>query len=313
VLQQLLYLTHLERGNVDPVGPDDASPALQPLQALTRLVDLHLEALGQVITSSMLSGMLHLTSLRLMGMKLEPGALAGKTGLQSLRLRGFQTVGGAAGVSQLLSHLQPMQQLTDLSLSPGLFAVGEGSPPVAAYAALTASSKLQHLYLSSCTLPAGVWQHLFPTGRQLPHLQSLNIGCIIGAVRQPSGNHAAAPEGSRIVSCCPGLQDLDMWCLPNPELTLVHGLSTLQSLRFSCDGSAAECVQAVCHLTGLRSLIMLGCCIQPYKEGMLLGWTQLRQLTHLVCNPFEVTHRGTNNELYWKGEPEYVASALLPA
>ena len=43
------------------------------------------------------------------------------------------------------------------------------------FSALTASSKLQHLSLSRCWLPAGVWQHMFPAGRQLPQLRSLKI------------------------------------------------------------------------------------------------------------------------------------------
>jgi hypothetical protein len=53
--------------------------------------------------------------------------------------------------------------------------VDQGIPPAAAYAALTASSKLQQLDISSCVLPAGVWQYVFPVGRQLPHLQKFDM------------------------------------------------------------------------------------------------------------------------------------------
>jgi hypothetical protein len=72
-----------------------------------------------------------------------------------------------------------MQQLTHLDLKTCLRAVSApyraetGRPPVAAYAALTASSKLQYLDISGACLPPGVWQHLFPADRQLPSLQFL--------------------------------------------------------------------------------------------------------------------------------------------
>ena len=187
------------------MGPDEASPALQPLQALTRLVDLRIEYLNDVVTSSVLSGMQHLTRLELsFCVEMEPDGLAGKTKLQHLCLRECEIVGGAAGGAQLLSHLQPLQQLTRLDLWFSLPAVEGSNPPASAYAALTASSKLQQLNIGACTLPAGVWQHMFPTGRQLPNLQSLNISCI----KQPSGSYAQTPEATRLVSCCPCLHSL---------------------------------------------------------------------------------------------------------
>ena len=60
-----------------------------------------------------------------------------------------------------MSHLQPMQQLTHLALCETLGPEG-GAIPAAAY---SASSKLQHMCICMGTLPAGVWQHVFPTGR----------------------------------------------------------------------------------------------------------------------------------------------------
>lgn len=208
VLQHLHHLTHLElRWGV--VAPDTAGPALQPLQAFTRLVELEIGHLDrrEVITSSMLSGMQCLTRLELSDeVELEPGALSGTTQLQHLCLKECVTAGGAAGVAQLLLRMQPLQQLTHLSMSGSLLAVEGSKPPAEAYAALTASSKLQHLDISRCTLPTGVWQHMFPVGRQLPNLQSL----IIDNAMQPSGQYAEVPEGSRLVSCCPGLQSLHM-------------------------------------------------------------------------------------------------------
>jgi hypothetical protein len=127
-------------------------------------VSLKLDSLlDVVVTSSMLSGMQLLTRLELSPdcleeteVELEAGALAGKTQLQHLCLRGCDIHGGAAGVAQLLSNLQPMQQLTYLSLHHSLLEGEDSTPPAAAYAALTASSKLQHLDIRECILPAGV-------------------------------------------------------------------------------------------------------------------------------------------------------------
>jgi hypothetical protein len=239
-------------------------------------------------------------------MQLEHGVLAGKTQLQHLCLNHCGLGKDAAGESQLLSHVQHLQQLTHLSLNASLRAVERTNPPASAYAALTASSKLQHLDISSCTLPAGAWQHLFPTGRQLPSLQSLNIG----GVMQPSGAFAA-PEGSCLVSCCPRLQSLQMRFLQcSAELLApLQGLSGLQLLHMSCPDITAICrvLQAVCQLTGLRELGVWG----PWRikdEGSLLQLTQLRQLTMLHI---PMGHNGDAIHLSGEIELQLVALAQL--
>jgi hypothetical protein len=156
--------------------------------------------------------MCHLTRLVVNAVGFQPAALAGKAKLQHLELVGwgfaqamlrFEQAGGAAGVAQMLSQLQQQTQLTHLNLEDmSDREVGSGDLPAAAYTALTASSKLQHLDISGSKLPAGVWQHLFRIGRQLLHLTSLNVRC----VKQLPRGAALAPEGSRNVSCCPSLQ-----------------------------------------------------------------------------------------------------------
>jgi hypothetical protein len=143
----------------------------------------------------MLSGMSNLTDLWLSKYELEPGVLAGKTKLCHLNLSSCQISGGAAGEAQLLSDLQQLTQLRVLKLARTLQAAAQGNsnsnPPAAAYAALTASSKLQHLVISGCKLPAGSWQHLFPAGKQLPGLQTLDIS----SVEQPTGVSTVANRG----------------------------------------------------------------------------------------------------------------------
>jgi hypothetical protein len=250
VLQQLQQLTYLELEHAIVDGVDEDSPALQPLQALTRLEDLRLRGLagdaeGTRVTASMLVGAHLLTRLDLdPDFQLEPAVLAGKTRLQHLQMANSM-VEGAAELAQLLSLLQPLQQLTHLDLTATLWAYREEElPPAADYAVLTASSRLQHLNISRCTLPGGAWQHIFPSGRQLPHLRELNIN----QLEQHSRAKQVAPEGSRLVSCCPGLQCLDMRGVPHGAELLVQlqGLSGLHTLHLGHQQSAeADGLQGV--------------------------------------------------------------------
>jgi hypothetical protein len=151
----------------------------------------------------------------------------------------------------LLSHLQPLQQLTQLCLAHS-FQARAGGPPAAAYAALTASSRLQQLDLRCCAIPAGAWQHLFHAGRQLPHLQYLDVSL----VKQPTGGYAAIPDISRLVSCCPSLQCLNLKGL-QCEPALLQGLSglhTLHTLHLTAAEPMQQTLDAVCQLTGLKQL-----------------------------------------------------------
>jgi hypothetical protein len=235
VLEQMQQLTHLDlKGNWLLSGRPRGATSLRPLQVLTRLVDLRLGSRdAESITTEMLSGLCLLTRLDLPGdspgTTIAPGALAGKTRLQHLDIRRCNIADGAAGVAELLSQLQHLTQLTHLDLIESLAVVEDGNPPAAAYSALTASSKLHRLDITGCMLPVGVWQHIFPAGRQLPHLQNL----LISKATDPSGEPADAPDGSRIISCCPGLQGLCMHSLVyiEEELAPLEALEQLGKLR----------------------------------------------------------------------------------
>ena len=61
-------------------------------------------------------------------------------------------------------------------------------PASAAYAGLTASSQLQELSLANCQLPPGIWQHVFPVGRQLTQLQSLYACSTLPPFEESSGS-----------------------------------------------------------------------------------------------------------------------------
>jgi hypothetical protein len=170
---------------------------------------------------------------------------------------------GAAGTAELLTLVQQMHQLTHLNLSSS-FKCGYPDPPATAYSALTASSKLQHLDISGCTVPAGVWQQLFSPTKQLPHLLALHIS----GVRSGS---AAAPDGSLLTSCCPGLQLLDLRDMQYSaeQLAPLAELSGLHELQLHPAGgslSSREGLEVVCQLTGLRRLTLW----DPSEDAMLL-------------------------------------------
>ena len=157
------------------------------------------------------------------------------------------------------------------------------NPPASAYAALTASSKLQHLNISECRLPADVWQHLFPSSRLLPNLQAVDITMTQCVWQQPD-RFPPFTECSRLVSCCPGLQSLKTGPLASSAALLapLRRLSELRVLHCGWDDGATEVVQAVCQLTALRELGVRGK-LSMEEEGWLLQLTQLRQLTKLCC------------------------------
>ena len=297
VLAQMQQLTYLELSHVmvQPTGTaaDAHSRALQPLQALTRLVDLQLDLKDEVwLHAASLAGMAHLTRLQVKQCRVEPAALAGKTQLQHLGLDRCSIPGGAAGVAALLSYLPPLQQLTHLSLPASLkwSADVEEGPPAAAYSALTASSKLQLLNLAVCMLPvsagvlppAGVWQHILPTGRQLPHLQVLDISGITLLSATHRNPPAPPPECSRLVSCCPSLRLLNThnlhWQYSAQLLVSLPGLSGLHTLYLS----GTRCLEAVWQLTGLVRLDV-SCHKFEARQSLvqLEGLTQLKQLTAL--------------------------------
>ena len=214
-----------------------------------------------------------------MGVFLEPCILNGLALLQHLVLGACEIVGRSEGLQEFLSLLQRMQQLTYLDLGVTLCALA----PAAAYSALTASSKLQHLGLYMCTLPAGVGQYMFPPSRQLPQLQAL----FISDVRVPDGP-AVAPDGSSLVSCCPGLQLLSMDGLQyHAELfAKLQGLSSLHELHLRPAGESPAGLELVGQLTSLRELRVT---IPTEAEGLLLKLTQLQGLTSLrlkgkLCN-----------------------------
>jgi hypothetical protein len=171
-----------------------------------------------------------------------------------------------------------LQQLTHLSFTDVTWAsIHYANPPATAFSALTASRKLQHLSLYGCTMLQGLWQHIFPTGKQLPRLRELNIAFV-----EYTCGSAAMAAGSHLVSCCPSLQHFDMQFLHH-RVELLSALSRLTGLHTLCllvdFDDADEALGAVCQLTGLRQLDLAS---PSMEEALpLLQLTQLQQLTRL--------------------------------
>jgi hypothetical protein len=169
--------------------------------------------------------------------------------------------------------------MTYLDLSRSFQGVRFGFPPASAtaFSALTASSKLQHLNIADCMLPAGVWQHVFPAGRRLPRLHTLLMECFVHRPSSP----AIVLEGSRLVSCCPGLQYLDMRHLKYTAELLdpLPGLSNLRTLLLSAnDATKGLPVEVVGRFPQLRHLVL----DDVYSsEEWLLHVTHLKRLTYL--------------------------------
>jgi hypothetical protein len=282
-LKQLQQLTFLELARISVRGLDRDSPALQPLQALTRLADLRLSQLRAsnssnvyfvtvTFTASMLSGAHHLTRLQLSAFRsVEADVLAGKSELRHLQLecskpvhRGVESM--HIHMAQLSYRLQPLQQqLTHLTIRCSRWQehAAQGTPDAltSAISAFTACSSLQHVDLRGIPswLPEGNWELLFPAGRQLPHLTHLNISrCSLF----PSGAHTA-PPGSCLVSCCPALRDLDLAELDysSEQLAPLKGLSRLHTLKLSYTQLdyciSEENLKALCQLSWLQHLTAL--------------------------------------------------------
>jgi Leucine-rich repeat (LRR) protein len=152
---------------------------------------------------------------------------------------------------------------------------GGPSPPPAAFASLTASSKLQYLDFSDNTLPSAAWQYMCPPGRTLPQLQYLDISDVTEA-----DESQALPDTSALVSCFPGLKSLitSMPC-STAQLAPLQRLPGLHHLAVDAgEDDELEGVQALCQLTGLQQLELSA---NRPAEARILQLTQLTRLTYL--------------------------------
>jgi hypothetical protein len=188
-------------------------------------------AAGQLaITTATLPGIERLTALKDLSIKvcgLEPSCLLPMTTgltrvyLESVTLQPRQAQQdselGAAQLLQVLARLTALRQLT-LERSTGEWPQQQ----LSTYSALTASSNLQELHIGDNSIPAAAWAHVFPAGRKLPHLHSLDA-------EGPSRLGSAGID--RLASCCPALQRATIDTRAEASLAPFTSLTALTSLE----------------------------------------------------------------------------------
>jgi hypothetical protein len=254
-------------------------PALQNLTSLS-LCDVD-------VTEVAVPCMLKLSALQRLKLVKCPGmqanALASFTRLQHLHLVTFQGM----TFPELLATLTGFTQLTYLSIATSATA----SAPAEAFRALTASSKLVHLSLTSLLSPL-LWDHVLPPGLHLPHLTRLEaLFCSPISLQ-------------RLPAVCPALQELHLsihedYGVPSSRtrrsstgdqtaaaapypIESLGELSGLTSLHLRA-GDFSCVAKGVWQLTGLRKLQVAAW--YPLWTLDLLGLTNLQCLMLLNCGP----------------------------
>lgn len=185
-----------------------------------------------------------------------------------------------AGLPVLLAALQNMQQLQHHTLgSSGRQALAGDA--IQQYAALTASSHLTHLDLLADykMLADGAAQHMFPEGKQLPHLRSLWLGYDEESYRHDYTDYPQ-PIGpgdlAHLAAACPAKQQL--WAVqsiqPGADLHNLALLTSLTHLKVGRCGLPAEALAAaLAPMSQLQDLLV-------HQVGF--GAAQLAALTQLT-------------------------------
>jgi len=287
-LQHLSCLSALQHLQLVRLGATTTPAALSSLQALQALTCLFLEGAYFRLTSSTtpyLSTLLRLQALQLHACNgLEPVLLSKLTLLETLELWLTSVCNNrhddsgpepSTATERFLALLPDLNHVTALVLH---YALHDRVPTAAAaYAAITASSRLQSLDLFSTAIPDEAWQHIFPLqGRQLLQLSSLDLRLNVYICQQ--GMDSSGLQG--LVNTCPSLQQLQLnhAVQTGASLTALQQLPALTQLSISHfdDELSAGLLQ---RLTRLQILY-----IQPpntLTDAGLLQLTALRQLRYL--------------------------------
>jgi hypothetical protein len=282
-------LQHLTYHRVHRLGFDN----LPQLGALTRLQELDLlladdttvgpSSAPDLIFPASLTALFLLTPVEPWVLSLIP------TGLQQLQVKCVEG-GPVEGPGSLLCGMARLQQLTQLVLHTK----GPVWPPAGpAYSALTASTNLECMSLVDTYLPLGVWSHVFPAGRKLPHLTCLTSRVPEDDERIYEVDGVTPPQWGAadiagLVSCCPNLSGLDSLPLqPGLSLSELHKLTTLTWLSVECNSDDVMLVEGtvkgLAALTHLRSLLFRTDCAE-FARGDLLPLTRLTALRSLFCS-----------------------------
>lgn len=190
--------------------------ALEPLQQLTalHLVCEFLRHPGLVLDSSTTPFLTRLTALQELrvtqGSTLSASLFTSFRALRYLHLWGVSFTPSTAAVLEQLPRLQHLSALwIDLNHT--------SSPaPAAAYAGITAHSRLCSLHINWQDLPVSAWHALFPAGVQFEQLTQLQLyeGCGTDDAADGVLSAVCTLDGAvlcRLAACCPRLLVLKLW------------------------------------------------------------------------------------------------------
>ena len=204
-------------------------------------------------------------------------------GLRALHVQWFEQ-DAPSGCDWLFSSLARLKCLTQLELhadtrSP-LYCQWPPAGPV--YSALAASSSLVSLQVDG-SLPAGVWPYVFCTSHQLPHLTRLafdDFWDVEWGLQRDLAWAFGAADLAALVSCCPGLCDIEcMFLTPGPHVSQLRKLTDLTRLGACSGGDPVRTVKGLAAITQLRHLeLFLG---EPTCDAPLLPLTRLTELEFL--------------------------------
>lgn len=246
------------------------------LGGLCVLQDLKIAASSVALVPEELPGVTQLTTLRTFGFygdgTLDPVLLHSFTSMQHLTLVGvsIRAGGNPNALLELLGRLKGLQHLELREV------VYDWPPASAAYGALAGGSKLQRLELKDCSLPAGIWQLVFPEGGHRTQLTFLSLRGL------PEDATLSTGDIRSLAGCCPTLQSLKVDL--QPDVLLPNELSTLSSLAV-LDVSKVSPGAFLSSLVTLQRLENLGELYAVFEERLppehLLRLTCLRQLRWL--------------------------------
>lgn len=291
-LSHLSALTALQQLQL---GLPMTAAALEGLTALSGLTWLLLDNTRRMNLSSSMPGFAQFSALQRLQLRkpgwLDPSVLSSMQQLRYLELTDVSTkIGSEERHAVLLAAIPLMQQLTYLrwaGASPAM------ATPLAAYSALTASSKLQQLHLSGVDRRLQA-HHIFTTTSQQTQLLAFSW---LGS--PPLELHTL----SDIAAACPRLRQLAVRFAVQHPLT-DDSLSVLQQLPeltrlflHAADSSnnSAGVVRLVAGLTGLRDLD-LSLWDQPVMSD-LESLTQLGGLTRLSYKDIKRQHTVLTNKV----------------
>jgi hypothetical protein len=172
-------------------------------------------------------------------------------------------------MANMLPVLSRLQQLTSLRLT-GI----EEAAAAPEYAALTASSQLELLELSYCSVPPTAAPYMFPAGRCRPHLRTMSIEstCVDGHGQyfRPCGALTLREgDAGRLAGCCPGLRKLRGLVIAASAADLqpllqLRELTLLGLEGAACDDEVAE--QVLAKMTGEHMLLHID--VMDHCAGM---------------------------------------------